>query len=99
MDNIAPNVEIKRKSCPFYGFHPIMGRFLDSEGNQCPLIKGSYSPCQMEIGGLETNWDKCEFNTLQMRNSIQENKDVMVYPRETLEGLSFENWMKHVMKK
>lgn len=102
---------VKRKSrhrCPFYGFYLACKckLFIDQGGNQCSLIAGSYSPCQMEIRGKTLDWDKCSFfnhkeNEMGVQEIIQRTR---IAPKEfwpagqsSWQGLSFEEWMKYVM--
>lgn len=37
--------------CRFYGRNGMFGRLIDSGGNECGLVRTSYSPCRMELKG------------------------------------------------
>ncbi len=56
-------------NCPFYGRHlfntSLIQRgtpftLMDSRGNQCALVTGTYSPCYLELEGREVNWQDCK---------------------------------------
>ncbi len=50
-------------NCPFYGRHFVeMGDpfiLLASSGNECGLVRSSFSPCQLEVEGWLVNWRVC----------------------------------------
>jgi hypothetical protein len=56
-------------NCPFYGralygtHYPQPNRppfiLFNQHGNQCAIITGSHSPCQMEMQDKEPDWQKC----------------------------------------
>jgi len=95
--------------CPFYGFSspsPEMPVMMDSSGNQCALERGSFSPCQMEMGGKTPGWEQCPIRQKQgdgIMRLMREQK-VRVYPDAThphatgsSSGMPFEEWVKRVM--
>jgi len=98
---------VGRHACPFYGFFmteeiPIL---MDQQGNQCPLIRGSYSPCQMETRGQTPNWNDCPFNNEENREVLERiASSYKVAPKElwpkgesTWGGIPFKEWEKRVM--
>lgn len=50
--------------CRFYGCHavPRAQVLVESQGNQCALVRDAYAPCQMEIEGKPVDWQKCPKN-------------------------------------
>jgi hypothetical protein len=55
---------------------------IDSNGNQCPLIKG-YFPCRMETEGKDPDWYKCSTSTGESFSDFEESlKEVRVFPAE-----------------
>lgn len=62
-----------RKYCPLYGryFSPRFG-LVPQNGNRCPLITNSYSPCQREIQGEVPDLEKCSLNNPKNRKRIEE---------------------------
>ena len=78
---------------------------IDQHGNQCPLITGSYSPCQMEKGGQIPNWEECPFNNEKTRGAIAKVMiELRIAPNEfwpvgqrSWDGLPFQAWVRYVM--
>lgn len=60
---LMPLIKIQRPPCPFRGFNSVPPVLLDSAGNQCGLLAGAFSPCQMEIEGKIPCWEDCHFNS------------------------------------
>ena len=94
----------ERPACPFYGFNHVYGTLLDSRGNQCGLIRNSYSPCQMEISGNEPDWHKCYLNVGKNNRRLVGILDVKVLPNELKSkhpwsGIPLKDWMMRVMKR
>src|SRR3989344_1587013 len=96
---------VREIKCPFYGFHlPLMPRnanlLIDSFGNQCALIQGSYSPCKMEINGEQPSWEECtlyeEHNKKTLITQLNIN-GLRVFPNgiNKNNGLSFSEWYEH----
>lgn len=60
-------------NCPFYGYNMALGRstaqrpdfapfrLIPTRGNQCALITGAHSPCQLETTGQPIEWSVCPF--------------------------------------
>lgn len=62
--------------CPFYGYHAVKlkregtasgyvetarpGFLVPQGGNECALITETFSPCRMEMQGLEPELEQCE---------------------------------------
>ena len=96
----------ERPPCPFYGFYIAMNKFHDQAGNQGAMLTDSYSPCRMELGGETPNWNGCEFNNKQGKQSLERLADEMhFFPEEfrsekngSWKGIPFKDWQKIVMK-
>ncbi len=109
-EELKPYFEKNRHACPFYGFHMAFEGFnamIDQSGNQCALIKDSYSPCQMEIQNLAPCWKKCSFATsdnIDLLNKIE--KIVIVFPDEfrppgakSWRGITMKQWIEYMKNK
>jgi len=88
----------ERKCCPFYGFSAVeeMKVFMDTKGNQCALVSGSFSPCKMEVDGETPDWYSCSLNTPEIRGDIDNyTDDCMVFPDElrSSKGISLNDWI------
>jgi len=101
-----PYEHIPRYKCPFYGFsHPFFKGIMDQYGNQCSLITGSYSPCQMEFAKQTPEWEKCPFINKGNGEELETIKKTFhVFPREfrppssrEWAGISFQDWFDYVM--
>ncbi|MDD5606197.1 MAG: hypothetical protein PHR51_02670 [Patescibacteria group bacterium] len=78
---------------------------LHSGGNQCAIITGSYSPCQMEVAGEMPNWDECPFQRQRGPELLARVKEFRVHPGDSHpnvqcseDGMSFEEWFEAVME-
>jgi len=97
---LVPVNKVKRPPCPFYGFYKTGSIFMDQEGNQCPLILNSYSPCQMEIDRINPDWEKCLLNNPKFMSQLEKFAEVFLFfPREFSEGILFKDWKNYVMSK
>lgn len=106
---LKPFHDKERHPCPFYGFYlsPIGGALLDQEGNQCALIKGSYSPCQMEMQKQTPDWNECSYNCEKNKSNIRTiSRKYRAFPKEfwpdeesSWAGIPFKRWMRYVMRK
>lgn len=67
----SQSVDERMHKCPFYGLFMFDSLLIDQQGNQCPLIEGSYSPCQMEYNGKSPSWEDCCFNNLANEKGIE----------------------------
>lgn len=104
---ITPIKMIPRHRCPFYGFgQGFPASFMDTKGNQCALITGSFSPCPMKMNGDTPDWNACTFfNTEENSEVISEiEKGGQIFPKEfdppnqrTWGGISFSRWKEYVM--
>lgn len=102
---IKPYSEVERTRCPFHGFSAMPGGvMMDSEGNQCALKTGSYSPCGMKTAGDEPYWSECPFNTEENRTRLAGSlEEIKVFPREfrpakgkSWDGISLMSWVKYI---
>lgn len=61
MSAVAPKRELTvlPVSCRFYGMSGETGHLVPTGGNQCALLLGRYSPCQMEINGNPIDESRC----------------------------------------
>ena len=91
-----------RTKCPFYGFRQAMEIFVDTEGNQCPLIR-DYSPCRMEIERNIPDWKKCRLYNSKLLSKI---KDKKIFPRELApqpiegwSGIIFNDWAEYILER
>ncbi len=98
---------VGRHACPFYGF-AMVGKtpiLMDQKGNQCPLIRNSYSPCQMEVNDRTPNWNDCPLNSEENSVLVERiEREYKIFPRELWsrkdkrwKGISFSEWKKKVM--
>ncbi len=103
-----PIIKVERKKCPFYGFHIAgidYGAMMDSAGNQCALIKSSYSPCGMEKLGKAPNWNICPIMKREQKERLEKHiAEFKVFPNEfhpknekSWAGILFKDWIKYVM--
>ncbi len=65
------------QQCPFYGFYPVhhhdYSNFLyENKSNQCSLIKGAHSPCQMEMRNETPCWKRCSLNSQENETRVLE---------------------------
>jgi len=72
------------------------GILVDTYGNQCALIIGSYSPCRMEMNKENPDWNKCSFVENKERIDLIVAK-FMVFPRSVSKGIALEDWCKQIM--
>ena len=101
---LKPVYDVPRTKCPFYGFHYAAGFFMDSEGNQCPLITDRYAPCQMEIAGKAPDWKLCGFRADKNEKVIEEIlANAKIGPKEfwpkgtnSWKGIPFKDWMNYI---
>lgn len=93
--------------CPFYGFHYVdrMNAFIDSMGNQCPLVRNAYAPCRMEIKGEMPDWERCQYNnsdSLQELSNIIQNANVFRDKEECgfgeMRPIQLKDWMSHIIR-
>lgn len=106
---LKPYFEVERPPCPFYGFHATPNFLVDQKGNQCALITDSYSPCQMEMGEEEPNWELCPLrrDDIEILRSLGESaKTAKAFPREfhppklrQWEGIPLTEWVDYVSNK
>jgi len=96
--------EKERPVCPFYGFNGMFGGLIDSRGNQCALVKKSYSPCQMELDGETPDWHNCPLNTEGAIEAHFGSMDIRAFPKELRpsedggwSGVSLEDWIRHIV--
>jgi hypothetical protein len=110
---IKPYFEKERYPCPFYGFFGGLGIMMDQEGNQCALIRDSYSPCPLKMNDDIPDYKKC--SPEEYEKYIQDNSDtglrklsenVRVFPKEfhppevrEWEGISLRQWMDYILKR
>jgi len=90
-----------RPNCPFYGFNGMFGPMLDSGGNQCGLMSGSYSPCAMEMAGQKPDWPTC--SVVEDKTIPEQLLEIRVFPKELnpnegdWKGISLKEWMGHIL--
>ena len=94
--------DFSRTKCPFYGFDAVAGVrvFVDSEGNQCPFVTKSYSPCAMEVDGKDPCWDDCSFYNTEGNVPIIETllNSRTISPRELDESsVPLRKWYDHIV--
>lgn len=107
-----PYRDTQRHPCPFYGFNGMFGNFFDQKGNQCGLLRDSYSPCQMDPSGERSNWEECSLNNPMSREFFEENASrIKIYPEEfwprdregvkaqSWEGITLKQWMDYIKER
>ena len=94
-----------RTKCPFYGFTHLKNIFADSYGNQCALVKNSYSPCKMEMDNQEVCWNKCKFDRKKIFKFEEFLDSVTIFPNElalkntrSWEGIPLRKWYNYIVK-
>ena len=97
---MGSEVLVPVRRCPFYGQHfsERMRLFVGHEGNQCGLITSSYSPCKMEVEGLQVDWNKCPLNN--MENSERFNsalEHATEIQKDSPTSVSFKSFYSEVM--
>jgi hypothetical protein len=83
----------KIPACPFYGLHySQMGEILiDSQGNQCALKFGAFSPCQMETSGQWPFWLACPMSLdPSYKKNVAAIQKCQVYKGDS--PVSFADW-------
>ncbi len=106
--SLTPNFNKPRPACPFYGFGMPLGRvMMDTEGNQCALVRGSHSPCAMEMNGQTPDWNKCssednealieEFDKMTEKHLRVAPKEFWPDGKSSWKGLPFKTWKEYVM--
>ena len=105
MADLKPVFDKIRTKCPFYGFgfNRVLEVMKDSGGNQCAIITGSYSPCQMEMAEQTPSWSECPFNTEAVRDGLAGIlREVKIFPNEfrppqqRWDGISLESWVRYI---
>lgn len=103
----APEQKTRTK-CPFYGFAYALSAMMDTQGNQCALIRDAHSPCRRQVyENQEPNWKECDICAEEEKpnflKSLEDNC-VRVFPRELRPegvrewaGVSFKDWHEHVV--
>ncbi len=90
--------ELRRKRCPFYGFHwPEKTRALhESGGNECALDFQHNGACAMETEGKPPDYDACPL-VRPLRKLLESvAHQVTFYPSEIPAGLSLAEWTRQV---
>ena len=88
-------MKLSRMFCPYYGFALVREVMMDSKGNQCALHGESFSPCVMQLAGLEPEFMACtEFAEAEREMYLERELlgHVAVFINGGF-GMPFERWL------